>query len=138
MSIGQQLLHVFVHPRDGRRALKAHHSARVLWGVDLAVHRAHIAYRPAYLLRRYFKHEAVPWFEQDAFCLHQPLTHGTVSRLTEVPALGVLYVRAPRGKREAYIRHGRAGQYADVLLLDKVRENEPLPAAVKLVLRAAA
>ena len=50
----------------------------------------------------------------------------------------MLYVRAPRGEREAYIRHRRAGQYADVLLLGKMREDEPLPAAVKLVLRAAA
>ena len=30
MGIGQQLLHVFVHPRDGRRALKALHAAGVL------------------------------------------------------------------------------------------------------------
>ena len=138
VGIGQQLLHIFVHPCDGRRALKAHHAARVLWGVDLPVHHAHVAYRPAYLLRRDFEHEAVPRFEQDAFCLHQPLTHSAVGRLTEVPALCVLYVRAPRGEREAYIRHRRAGQNADVLLLGKVREDEPLPVAFKLVLRAAA
>ncbi len=48
----------------------------------------------------------------------------------------MLFVGPAWDQRNAHICNGRAGQYADVGLLPKMRENQTLPMAVQQVLRA--
>ena len=101
-----------------------------------SVHAADIRHGAAEMVRRQLQTERIIRLEQHGFGPHQPLPHGAVGRLPEIAALGVLLMGAAVDERDAQIRHGRAGQHAEMLLFPKVRQDQPLPAARKTVLAA--
>ena len=71
---------------------------------DGAAHVLEVGHRAADALGGHLETEVVIRLEQHIFRLHQALPHGTVRRLTEVAALGVLQMRAARDKCELHIR----------------------------------
>ena len=79
-----------------------------LWRVEAAAHLLNVVHGAAHVFRRELQPEGIPRFEKlrfvDLSCHHQALPHGTVRRLTEVAALGVLQMRAARDKCELHIR----------------------------------
>ncbi|CAN3986437.1 DUF3847 domain-containing protein, partial [Dysosmobacter welbionis] len=72
----------------------------------------------------------------DALRLHQPLAHRPIGGLAEVAALRVLHVGPARRQGDLHIRNGGAGQHPQVLLLRQMGQDQPLPTALQLVLRA--
>ena len=76
----------------------------VLRRFDGAAHVLEVGHRAADALGGHLETEVVIRLEQHIFRLHQALPHGTVRRLTEVTALGVLQMRAARDKCELHIR----------------------------------
>ena len=74
--------------------------------------------------------------QQQALCLHQPLTHGTPCGLTEISALRVLQMGAASRQRNFHIGYGRTCKHAQMLLFLQMGQNQPLPVACQHVLPA--
>ena len=81
------------------------------------------------------KAHVIPWLEQDASRLHEPLAHCAVGCLAEVTALRMLKMRTSGDQRDLHIRQRRTGQYAAVCLFHEVCQDQALPVPVKIILR---
>ena len=95
-----------------------------------------IAHRPADAFSRQFQANLIPGLQQNALRLHQPLPHGAVGCLPEIPAFRVLQMRPPRDERNFHIRDRRARQHAAVLLFLQMGQYQPLPVSLQRVRRA--
>ena len=74
--------------------------------VHLAAHLLQVHHGPAHLLGGDFQPEPVPRLQQHTFRLHQPMPHGPVGGLSEIAALGVLFVGAARQQGDFDIGDG--------------------------------
>ena len=105
--------------------------AQGLRRVEGAAHPLHVGHGPANAVGGQFQREIIPGFQQlhGALCLGgaQPLAHGTVGGLAEIPALGVFQVGAARRQRDLYVGQRCAGQHAGVGTLGQVGQHQPLP-----------
>ena len=96
-----------------------------------------IGHCPPHAVLRDLKAEIIPRLKQNTLSFGcgrpQPLPHGTVGRLAEIPALGVLEMGFAGGQRDFYIGQRRARQHADMAALGQVGQNQPLPVSVQRV-----
>ena len=127
-----------VVPQSGHRHSTSEHSLlpRCLRRRQLRPHLLEVRHGPAYLRCGQLQAEVVPGLQQDALRLHQPLAHRPIGGLAEVAALRVLHVGPARRQGDLHIRNGGAGQHPQVLLLRQMGQDQPLPTALQLVLRA--
>ena len=127
-----------VVPQSGHRHGTSEHSLlpRRLRRRQLRPHLLEVRHGPAYLRCGQLQAEVVPGLQQDALRLHQPLAHRPIGGLAEVAALRVLHVGPARRQGDLHIRNGGAGQHPQVLLLRQMGQDQPLPTALQLVLRA--
>ena len=72
------------------------------------------------------RREAVYRLKQNALRTHKPLTYRAVSRLTDVTALGVLFVRCTVYEDKPDIAYVSAGKHALVRLFKNMRFHKPL------------
>ena len=100
-------LGILAHVDSGKTTLSEGllYASGALRRFDGAAHVLEVGHRAADALGGHLETEVVIRLEQHIFRLHQALTHGTVRRLTEIAALGVLQMRAARDKCELHIRH---------------------------------
>ena len=136
LGIGGQLLRVAAQGRDRRDAAQQRLIPLRLRRLEFSVHLLDIAHRPPDVFGRQEDAEIVIGLEKHALCLHQALPHGAVGGLPEIAALGMLQMRASRDQRDAHIGDRRAGQHADMLALEKMRQDQPLPIAPEHLLGA--
>ena len=140
LRVRRELPRVAAQLRDRRAAADDRRLALRLRRRELRREPRHIRKSPAHRLLRQAQRELIPGLKQHSPARGrrraQALTHRAVSRLAEVPALGVLRVRAAGAERYPHVRERRAGQRAEVRLLREVREYEPLPVCRELVFPA--
>ena len=133
-----ELQGVVAELRRGNLACEPGLVAHLLGRAEASGHPREVRHRTADLVRGQLELKRVPRLQQHAFSEltggHERLSHCAVSRLPEVAALGVLKVRAASNEGYANVGHGRTGENANELSFLRVRENEALPVAVKIIL----
>ena len=96
-----------------------------------------IRHGPAHAVLGNLQPEVVPRLQQNGVARRrsgaQPLPHGAVGGLAEVPALGVFEVGPPRRQCDFHIGQRRTRQNAGVAPLGQVGQNQPLPVAIQRV-----
>ena len=135
-AVGGHLHGVVVERCNRSSAADQAHAAQLLRSLKAARAGADVGDGAAHLLGGDLQAEVVPGLQQTGSCLHQPLPHSPICCLAEVAALGVLLVRPAGCQGDLQIRNGRANQDAQVLLLCKMREDQPLPVSVEQILAA--
>ena len=104
-----------------------------LWGRRLAPHPLDVGQGPPQAGGGQLQPEVVPRLQQDALRLHQPLPHRPVGGLAEVAPLGMLLVGPAGHQCDPQICDGGASEHPQVLTLQQVGEDQPLPVQVQLV-----
>ena len=100
------------------------------------MHPLDIRHGPAHHVPRDLQPEVIPWFQKHTVRLHQPLPHRPIGGFSEISALRMLQMGAPRNQRDFHIRNRRADQYAAMLLFLQMRQNQPLPVPIQLIFTA--
>ena len=68
--------------------------------------------------------------------MNERLADSAILRLAKIAALGMFGVRAAAQKGDARIRQGRADEHPQMLALEHMGEDQPLPVAVEVVFGA--
>ena len=105
-GVDRHLPGVIPEPRHRGRAGEGRFLSHGLRRVHLAAHLLQVRHGPAHLLGGDFQPEPVPRLQQHTFRLHQPMPHGPVGGLSEIAALGVLFVGAARQQGDFDIGDG--------------------------------
>ena len=105
-GVDRHLPGVIPKARHRGRAGEGRFLSHGLRRVHLAAHLLQVRHGPAHLLGGDLQPEPVPRLQQHAFRLHQPLPHGPVGGLSEIAALGVLFVGAARQQGDFDIGDG--------------------------------
>ena len=100
------------------------------------VHPLDICHSSPYIFHRELHTELIIRLQQDAFCLHQPLTHCPVCGLPEISALRMLLVCSSGHKGDAHVGQHRACEHAPVLFFLQMCQDQSLPVTVQDILTA--
>ena len=93
-----------------------------------------IRQRPSGIFCRQLYPKTRDRLQQNILCLAQPLPDRPISRLTEIPALGVLQMCLACRDGNPHIRNLRAEQNAAMRLFGEMRQNQSLPVTIQRIL----